>query len=554
MLSVRGGRQCQKFCLFCVVPILLSLFCCASDTLQVYRLLQYDYEGKQYGSRQASLNHYVTLAMEGSQLLGSVVILPMWQFTDEQVKELLQGALRLAGLIIVLPANDERELLLDRQLAHQVYKAEQWLFDETIPIPVYFTLQNSATKLLIQDLQAKIKSGVPPSVVTGGYKTIVSAKKPNLVKDEKGFANIIGWLYGSDTSSGDVFRSGNPTVAIVADYDAWSAVPGLAFGANSNASGVVILLQLMKMFSKLYSYQESRPYYNMLFMLTSGGAWNYAGTQHWLDGRADPSLLESIEVAVCLDSLGRWSQNNQGQVNMIYSKPAKEESVKQIYDTFTDTAQLLEIPLNQVHKKINISADSVAHQHEHFNKKRILGITLSGRDEQSIPTTFDREPLVDNNSLLKVSQFIGQAISNLIFEDKVSELTTFDSNMDSDSHFLRQMLNMLTMTSRFAPMNMPLKEGLVPALKGKFETYLKGVKLDTFGLDKRIRLYDAQIQSLKIVNMAGVLFDVFLLFGIVLMLLGLFASVRVYFFGFEELRRDLIVLTQPQARKGGKKR
>eukprot|EP01024_Parvocaulis_polyphysoides_P016323 TRINITY_DN17235_c0_g3_i4.p4 TRINITY_DN17235_c0_g3~~TRINITY_DN17235_c0_g3_i4.p4 ORF type:complete len:120 (-),score=29.74 TRINITY_DN17235_c0_g3_i4:93-452(-) len=119
---------------------------------------------------------------------------------------------------------------------------------------------------------------------------------------------------------------------------------------------------------------------------------------------------------------------------------------------------------------------------------------------------------------------------------------------------MHQMLDMLTMTSRFAPQNLPLKEGLIPALKNVFDKYLKGVKIDQFIADKRVRLFDSQILELKIVSMAGVLFDVFLLFGIFLMLLALFAVVRVYLFGFEELRRDITVVFQPQVKKGGKKR
>eukprot|EP01024_Parvocaulis_polyphysoides_P016322 TRINITY_DN17235_c0_g3_i3.p1 TRINITY_DN17235_c0_g3~~TRINITY_DN17235_c0_g3_i3.p1 ORF type:complete len:478 (-),score=75.32 TRINITY_DN17235_c0_g3_i3:93-1526(-) len=425
-------------------------------------------------------------------------------------------------------------------------------------VPVYFTLQNNATKQLVQDLKQKIESGMPPSAVVGGYKAIVKSKTPSPIKTQGGFFNILGWLQAAEmVGSGDVFR-GTPTIAVVANYDSFSTAPGLAYGADSNASGVVILLQLMKMFSKLYSRQETRPTnYNLLFLLTSGGHWNYAGTEYWLNSRADPSLLETVELAICLDSLGKWTVN-KGQVSMYYSKPGKDESVQKIYDTFKSAAEEMEIPFAQVHKKINISSETVAHQHEHFNKKRVLGITLSGKSEQNSnePTFFDRKSTVDIDALQKVSQFVGEAITNLIYTEKRENLIIFsgDSSVDSDEHYMHQMLDMLTMTSRFAPQNLPLKEGLIPALKNVFDKYLKGVKIDQFIADKRVRLFDSQILELKIVSMAGVLFDVFLLFGIFLMLLALFAVVRVYLFGFEELRRDITVVFQPQVKKGGKKR
>eukprot|EP01023_Acetabularia_acetabulum_P055412 TRINITY_DN6397_c0_g1_i3.p2 TRINITY_DN6397_c0_g1~~TRINITY_DN6397_c0_g1_i3.p2 ORF type:complete len:134 (-),score=17.05 TRINITY_DN6397_c0_g1_i3:98-499(-) len=129
-----------------------------------------------------------------------------------------------------------------------------------------------------------------------------------------------------------------------------------------------------------------------------------------------------------------------------------------------------------------------------------------------------------------------------------------DSSINADTNFLSQKIDMLAMTSRFAPMNLPLKEGIVPTLKNVFEKYLKSVKIDQFSMDRRVKLFDTVSLELKIVNTSGVLFDVFLLFGIFLILLGLFASVRVYLFGFEELRRDITVLFQPQLKKGGKRR
>eukprot|EP01026_Neomeris_dumetosa_P057119 TRINITY_DN5246_c0_g1_i6.p1 TRINITY_DN5246_c0_g1~~TRINITY_DN5246_c0_g1_i6.p1 ORF type:complete len:555 (-),score=72.93 TRINITY_DN5246_c0_g1_i6:237-1901(-) len=541
-----------KYVFFAVVPSLLTLICSASQTIQVYRLLQYDQDGKQFGSRTAALNHYVTLAVEGSQVLGSVVLLPMWQLTDDKVKELLSGAFRLAGLVIVLPGNDQKQQLLDREFAHNAWKAEKWLMDQTFQIPVYFTLNNTDINQMVDKLQLQIQSGIPPSAVNGGFRAIVSAKKPTPIKAE-GFANVLGWLHGTEIGSGDVFR-GHPTIAIVANYDTWGSAPGLAYGADVNGSGVVVLIQLMKFFSKLYSREESRPHYNLLFMVTSGGPWNFEGALHWLNKRADPSLLETIELVVCLDELGKWKDG--GQVSMIYSKPPKDENVKQIYDKFSDAAHAFDIPLAQVHKKINLSAESVAYQHEHFSQKRILSITISGHTDIPFPSVFDRKSTIDIDAMYESAQLIGEAIADLIFVEKPEYFFTLgaDSSLDPDKNFLDQMLDMLSMTSRCAPVNVPLREGLIPALKGLFEKWTKGVRVDAFGMGVGIRVYDAQIMELRVVRMAGVLFDVFLLFGVVLMLLALFAGVRVYLFGYEELRRDVRTFLQPQTKKGGKRR
>lgn len=50
-------------------------------------------------------------------------------------------------------------------------------------------------------------------------------------------------------------------------------------GSDSNGSGAVALLEIARLFSLLYSNPKTRGRYNLLFALTSGGPYNYNGTQ-----------------------------------------------------------------------------------------------------------------------------------------------------------------------------------------------------------------------------------------------------------------------------------
>ena len=53
----------------------------------------------------------------------------------------------------------------------------------------------------------------------------------------------------------------------------------LSVGSDSNGSGVVALLEIARLFSALYSNPKTRGRYDLLFGLTSGGPYNYNGTQ-----------------------------------------------------------------------------------------------------------------------------------------------------------------------------------------------------------------------------------------------------------------------------------
>lgn len=129
-------------------------------------------------------------------------------------------------------------------------------------------------------------------------------------------------------------------------------------GSDSNGSGVVALLEIARLFSHLYSNPKTRGRYNLLFGLTSGGPYNYNGTHkvsshsdmyqliisfvflapilwwscisfliQWLQS-FDQRLRESIDYAICLNSIGSW--NNE--LWMHVSKPPENAYIKQVFE------------------------------------------------------------------------------------------------------------------------------------------------------------------------------------------------------------------------------
>jgi len=98
-------------------------------------------------------------------------------------------------------------------------------------------------------------------------------------------------------------REGADAVLVVAHYDAAAASPSLAKGADANGSGVVALMELARMWSHLYRSSKSRPSYNLVFLLSSGGKMNFLGSKKWLEDQKDSNneLLSSVKLVVCLD-------------------------------------------------------------------------------------------------------------------------------------------------------------------------------------------------------------------------------------------------------------
>ena len=76
---------------------------------------------------------------------------------------------------------------------------------------------------------------------------------------------------------------------------------------------------------RLYSDPSNRPKYNLLFVLSGGGKFNYFGTKGLLEEQLEDSpLLSSVDYTLCLDSLLR--SGDSAGLYLHVSKPPKEGS------------------------------------------------------------------------------------------------------------------------------------------------------------------------------------------------------------------------------------
>ncbi|KAG6516211.1 hypothetical protein ZIOFF_026664 [Zingiber officinale] len=376
-----GGGMVMSLTTYSILVLVLVLAVCvelgdAATAVDAYRLIQYDLDGAPYGSRLAALNHFAGVApfASGVDLSRTAVILPLRDLNFTLLHEFITGKQQLGGLLFLLPRDTDSARKDTGPIRTILSKLEHLLIHANLPYPVYFAHEDDKINEVLPDVQRGDGTGQPASATTGGlelmthsFKLVVSTSEPKKLSSPT-ITNIQGWLPGL---KGDG-TSQLPTIAVVASYDTFGAAPELSVGSDSNGSGVVVLLEIARLFSRLYSNPNTRGRYNLLFGLTSGGPYNYDGTMKWLRN-FDQRIRESIEFAICLNSVGSWDN----ELWLHVSKPPENVYIRQVYESLADVAKELDVTIGLKHKKINISNSRVAWEHEQFSRVRVTALTLS---------------------------------------------------------------------------------------------------------------------------------------------------------------------------------
>ncbi|KAL3682790.1 hypothetical protein R1sor_000812 [Riccia sorocarpa] len=537
VLSVRAVAA-----LLVVVAVAYIEICDAAAVVDVYRMIQYDFQGTPFGSRRAAVNHHATsgLSVTGSDLSRTVVILPVDKANVTLLNEYLQSKKMLGGLLLILPRDFEKggkssgesdSEDADGDGAADIAALEQWLIHNNIPYPVYFAFSDDRINSLLKDVQLNDAAGRPATASTGGYKLVVSASDAKKLSSAS-YTNIQGWLWGA---RGEADVAGLPTIAIVASYDTFGAAPALAVGSDSNGSGVVALLELARLFSRLYANAKARPAYNLLFGLTSAGPYNYNGTARWLRG-FDQRVRENIDYALCLNSIG-----NSGRIRLHVSKPPDNPVIKEIHDNIAAAAGNLGVTIEVRQKKINISNSRVALEHEQFSRNRITAATIS---ELETPPDFldghggiaDRRSNVNDALVVRNIKLIAEAIAKHVYalEGKSIEVFPDGSSFAVDPHYVKRWLDLLSRTPRVAPF-LGKNGPIIAALQKELAAYATDVTVQHDTLDGAFTFYDTTKAQLTIYQVASVTFDLFIMIAVGIYLGILFVILVVTTKGFDDL-------------------
>uniref|UniRef100_A0ACD5ZRP7 Uncharacterized protein n=1 Tax=Avena sativa TaxID=4498 RepID=A0ACD5ZRP7_AVESA len=537
------------------LAVLLVLLACvelgdAAAAVGVYRLIQYDLAGAPLGSRAAALNHHAAALPlpAGADLSRSALVAPLLELPLSFLREYLAEKKHLGGLLILLPtnlasknaegSNDDKG-----QPKSVLAELEKLLLHQEVPFPVYFAFHDDNMDNLLEDIRKIASSGQPASASTGGYKLIVPSAEPKKVSSPT-ISNIQGWLPGLK-GEGDAEQL--PTIAIVANYDTFGAAPALSVGSDSNGSGAVALLEISRIFSRLYSNPKTRGKFNLLFGLTSGGPYNYNGTSKWLRS-FDQRVRESIDYAICLNSVGSWSSD----LWMHVSKPPENPYIKQIFEDFSDVSKEMGISVAIKHKKINVSNSRVAWEHEQFSRFRVTALTLS---ELSTPPEFlestgglyDTRESADVESITRTVRLVSESLARHIYGLRGRNIEVFaeSSSLAISPHYIQSWLDLFSRTPRVAPF-LQKNDPFIAALKKELSEHTADVHVQNDVLDGMFTFYDATKSTLNVYQVASVTFDLLFLLVLGSYLIVLFSFLVITTRGLDDL---INIFRRPPSRK-----
>ncbi|CAJ1060575.1 nicalin-1 isoform X4 [Xyrichtys novacula] len=520
----------------------------AAHEFTVYRMQQYDLQGQPYGTRNAILNTEAR-TVEAEVLSRRCVIMRLADFSYEEYQKALRQS--AGAVVIILPKNMSA---VPQDIVQQFMELEpEMLSTETI-VPVYFAVEDEELlSIYSQTLTSSSSQGslsaaevLLHTATANGFQMVTSGAQSKAISDWA-ITSLEGRLSG--LGGEDL-----PTIVVVAHYDSFGVAPWLSYGADSNGSGVSMLLELARLFSKLYTYKRTHAGYNLLFFVSGGGKFNYQGTKRWLEDNldhTDSSLLQdNVAFVLCLDTLG-----NGDSLHLHVSKPPKEGSpqfslLKEL--EMVVSSQYPEVKFSMVHKKINLADDMLAWEHERFGIRRLPAFTLSHLSSHRLAqrsSIMDVRPHVDVKKLSRNTKVVAEALARVIYnlteKGAPGDLQIFTEQMVQEEQ-LSALVDWLTAQPRAAQL-VDKDSSLVSTLEYHLGHYLKDVKRHYVKADKRdpeFVFYDQLKQTMNAYRVKPAIFDLLLAVCIAAYLGMMYLAIQNFGFLYSVVRR----ITQPKAK------
>lgn len=378
----------------------------------VHRALHYGINGNPatFGSRKSHIRAlakmYDARKASGTSSTHEVLLVPLESLLPSDVPRVLKAS--TAGIVFILPAAG---VAISAETEDAIFDLETRIVQEGFDVPLYFTeaddvagvlelLRGSGTYTFVD----KGDNSLPP------MKTSVTAQ--TLVVD---FSDGNGKGAASVGGKGRAAKDDRPAIVIVASHDTLGVAPTLAPRTlRDGGSGATATLELIRMYSRLFSLQNTRAAYRLLFVLSSSSKLNHFGVKQWL-AEVDYGLLDKVEFVLCLDQL------TQPELFFHMSRKQSEDESTMLFRTMQTVAERIPgIQLKLINKKINVSHHEMRWEHEIFVHKKLVAATLSSL--QSPRPLFLRSSLVDRRKdanivpvLSRNIQFVANLLSLFLF-------------------------------------------------------------------------------------------------------------------------------------------
>ncbi|KAM9460952.1 BOS complex subunit ncln isoform 3-T3 [Clarias gariepinus] len=513
----------------------------AAHEFTVYRMQQYDLQGQNYGSRNAILNTEAR-TVEAEVLSRRCVMMRLSDFSYEKYQKALRQS--AGAVVIILPKNMST---MPQDIVQQFMELEPELMATETIVPVYFALEDD--ELLSIYTQTQVSSAsqgsssaaevLLHSATANGFQMVTSGAQSKAVSDWA-ITSIEGKLAGAGGED-------LPTIVLVAHYDSFGVAPWLSYGADSNGSGVTVLLELARLFSRLYSHKRTHAGYNLLFFLSGGGKFNYQGTKRWLEDNLDHTesslLQDNVAFVLCLDTLGHGDN-----LYLHVSKPPKEGTPQYALLRELQTVvsqQYPELKFSMVHKKINLADDTLAWEHERFGIRRLPAFTLSHLESHRSSTRnsiMDLRNHVDLKKLSRNTKLIAEALARVVYnlteKGTNGDLEIFTEQMVQEDQLL-SLVDWLTAQPRAAQL-VDKDSSVVSTLEYYLGRYLKDVKRHFVKADKRdpeFVFYDQLKQTMNAYRVKPAIFDLLLALCIAAYLGVVYLAVQHFGVLYSVLRR-----------------
>ncbi|KAG7164336.1 Nicalin-1-like [Homarus americanus] len=514
-------RSSVPYCLVVALPLLILISPVPVDAaaeFTVYRL-----------QHRSSLVNVEARSVDASSVARRCVLARLADLTSTHYQRVVsQGA---AALLILLPTNLTAFSEDQCQLVHEVEAA---MLEADSQLAVYMAYETQELLDMYESVRTATNTdgatsaaaAMMSSLSTDGYQIVVGGSQSKLMADMT-IANVQGKL------SGYGVEEQLPTIAIVAHYDAFGAAPELSWGADSNGSGVVILLELARIFSRLYASPRTHPRLNLAFLLSGGGYINYQGSKRFLEDHLDASdspLLSETHYTLCLDTLG-----SDNALRLHVSKRPKENSPGYyFFQALEEAGAAAGVTVEMVHRKINLQEDTQAWEHEKYSMRRLPAFTLS------------RLPNVDITALTRNTALVATALLRHIYNTSVDGI--FDNGLAVTKKSVKSWLDLLTSQPRSPQLLSGKNNPLVSTLQQILSRYTNEARVTFLKADKRDpewAFYDVTRATMAAYAVKPAAFD-FLLTMAILAYLGV---IYVFLQYFPKIYAMMVKLASPHKSK-----